>query len=729
MFRLAIPRALSLLLIAAALAGCNRSGPPNVLIVTIDTLRADHVGSYGYHVAHTATLDRLAAEGVRFEDVTAAAPITMPAHSSIMTGLFPPAHGVRDNGAFVLSDDATTLAERFKAVGYDTAAFVSAIVLSRRYRLDQGFDVYDDELWSEDDPKLFMIRERPATDTVDRVLRWIDGRNAKLKAGDAVKPFFLWMHLFDPHQPYQAPRKYVAATPTAYDAEIAYADFELGRLIEQLRADGTLDDTIVVVTADHGESLGEHDEKTHAIFIYRATTRVPLIVRYPRTLPAGETFAPPVRSVDIAPTLLALAHVGAAPDSMQGVDLTRFLASPKTTPDLPRYSESLVSELGFGMAPLYGVRSRGHGYIRAPRPELYDLAKDPNETVNLEGTPGAADVAGDLDTALEQVLIDSRKRELASPQNPMSAETLENLQALGYVQGASERAAVHGMDPKDGIRIYNLLEDARHLAQQDKWPDAEARLKQILAEIPAHTSARTILALAYVREGRLDEARAEYLKLLASDPNPFRIYGMLGIIELHAGDLDKAAEYYQSALRAAPRFAEAQVQLGIIEMLRGHADQAQAWYDKALATDPTFPLIYRRMGDSLYEHGDFRAALARYEEGLAHQPDDYRALVQAGNSARKLDDPARARRFFERALEVNKHGWVAGFNLACLEATQGHADAAFAALDRALDDGMSGLELLEGDRDLATLHADPRFAARVDRLRSIVATALVRPDD
>src|SRR6266850_4978340 len=265
-------------LVLVALSGCEHRERPNVLVVTIDTLRTDRLGCYGFGLAHTPAIDRLADEGVRCTDVASSAPITLPAHCSIMTGLYPPAHGVRDNGNYALGPEAVTLAERLRGAGYHTGAFVSAGVLTRRYGLDQGFDTYDDDLWSEDEPPLFMIRERPAPRTADRVLAWLAGWKHRSR-----QPFFLWVHFFDPHQPYRLRSPdLTAVAPTPYDAEIAEADRGVGRVIEWLRRKGVLDDTLVILTADHGEGLDEHGEPTHGIFIYDATIQVPLVWRLPR---------------------------------------------------------------------------------------------------------------------------------------------------------------------------------------------------------------------------------------------------------------------------------------------------------------------------------------------------------------------------------------------------------------------------------------------------------------
>jgi arylsulfatase A-like enzyme/Flp pilus assembly protein TadD len=687
-----------------------------VLIVTIDTLRADRLGSYGYPLARTPNLDRLAKEGVRCTDAIAAAPITLPSHASIFTGLLPPAHGVRDNGAYALGDGAVTLAERLKAAGYETRAFVSALVLNRRYNLVQGFDGYDDDLWAEDAPKLFLIRDRAAPRTAERAVRWLKEREES-----SDKPFFLWVHFFDPHQPYEAPPAERVLSPTPYDAEVAVADRGVGALLAELERQDVLDDTLVVATADHGESLGEHREKTHAVFIYDATVRVPLLWRWPGRFPKGKVYQGPVRSVDIVPTVLAALKLPGG-EKTQGVDLLPAFRGEAAPPSLPQYSESLLSESGFGMAPLHGVRLDGFKWIRAPRPEVYDLRKDPRELVNLY--PGEARLARRLDRELSRLLEESARRALPARNNPMDRETLEMLQALGYLAPAGQRAGVSGLDPldpKDGIVLYDKLEQARHLAQREEWAASEALLREILEVTPANLSARNVLALARLRQGDLVGARDEYLRSLALDPGQFRVYGMLGSIELLKGDLDEAERYFRQGLEITPAFVEAMSNLGMIEALRGHEAGeagAEGWYRRAIAADPTFPRVYRRLADLYYEVGDYGQALKYYRKALEILPGDFDATLQAGNSARRAGNPKAAARYFFHAERLRPDSWIPAYNLACLRATQGQPGRALKLLDTSVKKGLHRADLLEADDDLAAvrkLPGYPELLARVER--------------
>ena len=698
--------ALALLaLLAAGATGCGRRAPANVLLITMDTTRADHLGCYGFTLARTPSLDRLAAEGVRFTDAIAAAPITMPAHSSILTGLYPPAHGVRDNGSYALPDKAVTLAERLKAAGYRTQAVVSALVLNRRYNLTQGFDGYDDDLWAEDEPKLFMIRDRKAPKTADRALRWLAGWAAERPR----RPFFLWVHFFDPHQPYQAPAAEVARAASPYDAEIAMVDSAVGRLVDDLRQRRLLDDTLVVVTADHGESLGEHGEKTHAIFIYDATVRVPLLVRYPRLFPRGRTYTGPVRSVDIVPTVLAALHLPGGRET-QGVDLLPAVHGDVPPPDLPQYSESLLSEVGFGMAPLYGLRHGGTKWIRAPEPEVYDLKGDPHELRNLySASPGMTRRGAQLDRELQALLDDSRRRALPASASPMDRETMDAMQALGYVAPRAQRQSMQGMDPKAGMVLYDKLEDARHFAQQKKWPQSQALLEEILETTPGNLSAVNILALTHLRQGDLPAARQQYLRSLAIDPGQARVFVMLGALGLLEGDLDGAEKMYRRALAISPGFVEAISNLGMIAALRGDDAGAQTWYEKAIAADPGFPWVYRRLADLYYERGDFAKALAGYRKTLSVAPHDFAALLQAGNCARRTGDPRGAAAFFDRAAKLRPESWIPLYNQACLRAVSGDPPAALALLETAAGKGFGRARLLREDKDLEAVRALPGF--------------------
>jgi len=699
----------------AALSACAGHDRPNVLVVTVDTLRADRLGCYGFGLAHTPAIDRLAREGVRCTDAASSAPITLPAHCSIMTGLYPPAHGVRDNGNYALGPGAVTLAERLAAAGYRTAAFVSAAVLARRYGLDQGFEVYDDDLWAEDEPSLFMIRERRADRTSDRAVAWLE----HWAESPPRQPFFLWVHFFDPHQPYD-PRsvELAALTPTAYDAEIAEADRGVGRLVAWLEQHDALDDTLVVLTADHGESLGEHGEPTHGIFIYDATIHVPMIWRLPRLLPAGATYGGPVRHVDIVPTVLGILGLPGG-DATQGRDLLGTLQGRTPPVDVVQYSEARLAEEGFGMAPLAGVRHGGHKWIEAPHPELYDLRADPREETNLWAGDAAA--AHALQGDLAAVVADSERRAVPATTRPIDRETEDMLRALGYVAPSEQRTEMAGMDPKDGMGLYAKLQEARQLAEADQWERAESMLRDILASTPENVTARNMLALTAMRRGDLDAAEQQYLDSLARQPRQHRVVGALGSIELRRGHLDAAERRFREALALAPNFVEAMSNLGFIDAARGDDAGAEAWYERAIALDPAYPHVYRRLADLFYDRKDYRRALDYYGRVLAKLPQHFEALIQAGNSARFLGDADTAGRYYAEAGRVRPDSWIPSYNLACLRAVDGDAEGALVSLDQAVGLGFGVRKLLDENEDFSTLRSLPGWADLTARMQTAAA--------
>ena len=383
--RIVVPAVLVGMVAGYAAWNAGRDRRPNVLLITIDTLRADHLGSYGYAAAQTPALDALAARGLRFERATTVAPLTLPAHSSLMTGTFPAYHAVRDNGGYYLGDDQVTLAKVLRGRGYRTGGFISAFVLDGRWGIGQGFDGYYDNF----DLSKYRLDigldavQRPASEVVSKAIEWLDQ--------DRAQPFLAWVHMYEPHAPYDAPESVRTRFPPtmvgAYDAEVATADAQIGRLLEHLRAAGRLDNTIVIALGDHGESLGEHDEEQHGFFVYDVTTRIPLII-------AGAGLGPrvvrdQVRIVDVMPTILDLLRVD-APKVVQGASLLPLTRGSRL--DLVAVSETWYPRHHYGWSELTSIRDERYHFIAAPRRELYDTQTDPGETHNIaEANPARAD--------------------------------------------------------------------------------------------------------------------------------------------------------------------------------------------------------------------------------------------------------------------------------------------------------------------------------------------------
>src|SRR3954471_16169762 len=344
----------------------------NLVIVTLDTTRADRIGAYGSHEVETPTIDRLASEGVLFEQAVSAAPLTLPAHSSLFTGEFPPEHGVRDNGGFFLGPEQVTLAEVLKGRGYRTGGFVAAYVLASKWGINQGFDTYFDDFdLSQVRAVSLSAIQRPANEVLDKALPWIEQSSSA--------PFFAWIHLYDPHAPYRPPEPFATKYKGhPYNGEIAFADSQIARLISTLQARGLYDRTVIVVMGDHGESLGDHGESAHGFFVYNSVTHVPLVIRAPFSGIGHRRVADPVRSVDIMPTMLDLLGAPAA-SGISGTSLVPLMTGAKAELGLDAYSEAMYPLHHYGWSDLHALRSGRYKVIDAPRPELYDVDRDPNE--------------------------------------------------------------------------------------------------------------------------------------------------------------------------------------------------------------------------------------------------------------------------------------------------------------------------------------------------------------
>lgn len=468
-----------------------------MLFITLDTTRADHLGAYGDEDAATPNLDALAARGVRFDQAQSTAPITLPAHASMFTGSYPPVHGVRYNGTFRVADDRTTLAEVLKSAGFVTGAVPAAFPVAAETGLAQGFDRYEDLFSGPDRASLPDTAQRSAAD-VSRLGEAFLREHARER-------FFLWLHYYDPHDPYEPPAPWngrFAGRP--YDGEIAYVDNEIGRVLRALTELGALDSTLVVVVGDHGEGLGDHREPTHKNLVYQSTLHVPLIVKPPGR-PTPRVVEEPVSLVDLMPTVLDFAGVS-IPSGLQGVSL-RGAIRGEAPPRRALYFESLAGALSFGWAPLHGLRRGPYKYVEAPKPELYDLAADPSEGSNLSGTH--AEVAGDLRLELREVSEAwERLPGGESAAAPMDAETRDRLASLGYLGGgALPTKDAGGRDPKDLAHLETPILEGKKLSVAQDWAGALAVFENVLREDPDNRFALGEAANAAIAVR--DPARAE----------------------------------------------------------------------------------------------------------------------------------------------------------------------------------------------------------------------------
>jgi choline-sulfatase len=650
---------------------------PNVLLITIDTLRWDHVGVYGGPGVSTPALDGLAAHGVRFETAIMHAPLTAPSHASILTGLTPVGHGVRDNGAFVLPASLPTLATLLRDAGYATAGFISGFPLDRRFGFAQGFDVYDDRLPRSRRADGVGATERRADETTARVNAWIDQQQSDATA--KTRPWFIWVHYFDPHAAYEPPPEYLQRFPTRpYDGEIAFVDAQIARLLGHVAERAPLDRTITLVTADHGESLGEHGEETHGVFIYDSTLRVPWIVAG-AGVPSGHVARVVARGVDVVPTLLDLAGVP-VPAALDGRSLRPAIEGRSMT-DQPAYVESLLASRNFGWAALRGVRDARWKYIDAPSREVYDLSADPQETTNrFSEQPGRA-------STLAKVLAVAAERPTPAASEPVTSDTAARLRALGYIGSTSSSQRPSDHDPKDRIALLNRLE--RAIADTRVNPGrAASALRAVLAEDPGITVARRQLAVALSATGDhrgaieqlqwLDSrgsASAEDLLMLSEslratgdgvaaatararaarmDPASPEIALTEARAAMAERRGDEAVRAYQHALDLSPDNAEALAGLGQLALASGDIDRASALFDRVLAADPRD--VEARTGLALVRgrQGRMADAVAILQEVVVDAPGDGQALAALGAALARGGRPAAAVPYFERAIATGE---------------------------------------------------------------------------
>jgi arylsulfatase A-like enzyme/tetratricopeptide (TPR) repeat protein len=693
------------------------AGRPNVLLITLDTVRADHLGCYGARGAQTPTLDALAASGARFATAIAHAPLTAPSHASILTSRTPLGHGVRDNGAYVLPEGVRSVAEDFREAGYKTAAFVSGFPLTRRFGLDRGFETYDDHLPRGSDPRRTAYVERNAGATTDAAIKWLDETSS---AG----PYFLWVHYFDAHAPYEPPPDFAARTGSAYAGEIAFVDSQIARLTARIAA-GRDGRALVLVTADHGESLGEHGEDTHGIFVYDATLRVPFIVAGPG-ITAGTVPVTVARGIDIAPTLRD--YAGLPPRAADGRSLRPAL-SGQPMDDAPAYSESLHPLLQYGWAPLHALRTDRFKMIEAPRPELYDVQRDAGETRNAAASEPAR---------LEALRGELRK--IMTTVTPVAtraidAETAARLEALGYIGGGGGTTPIPtGRDPKDGIALATRLgRNGMSVARTDPQR-AIKELTALLAEDPGMLVVLRTRAVAYetagqyeaaIRDlralekkgalsaedsvvlgdslrlaGRTREAAAVLEETARKNPRFAQPWLSLAAIYVAEKRLDDAARAYDSVLAIDAEQAEALRGLGDLGLIRGDDAEAERRYAKILERDPADPGALSKLGVVRVRQGRAEEGIALFRRAVEREPKNAETLLYLAGALTSSGRPAEAIPFFERSIAAGPPSTMALNGLALTRLQLGDQRGAAEAFRRSLSLDRDQPEVAEALRNL-----------------------------
>jgi arylsulfatase A-like enzyme/Tfp pilus assembly protein PilF len=612
----------------------------NLVLVTIDTLRPDRLGCYGNSQVETPTLDGLAKRGVLFENAVTSTPLTAPSHASIFTGLYPTGHKVRDTGGFILDGSHPTLASILHEQGWDTAAFVGSSVLKRKFGFDRGFTVYDDEMPKESSHKLQgEYAERRAGKVVDRAAAWLASR--------AGQPFFLWVHVFDPHSPYDPPSPFRETYRNRlYDGEVAYTDQQLGRLFAAVAQHSAPDQTLIAVLSDHGEGLADHGEYNHGVFLYDPTVRIAFLLAGPG-VPAGLRVKQQARNIDLLPTVLELVG-GKAPEGIAGVSLAPAF-SGKDVPTDSCYLETLFPKINMGWAELRGIRTSRWKYVRAPHPELYDLSQDPGEKTNIAANHSAEvrEMEGRLKTLTGGDQVEKVQTTMVDPR------TMKQLQSLGYLGGASGREYAlggKGVDPKDRTAVLKLLYLAVSPDSGTTLPKRIPLLEEALRQDPADATIYFHLGDAYQQAGRAADAMKLYQNGIRNGLANAWLYSRLAYLYVRQGDPNQAISLYEKAAQLNPSDSDSLNDLGMTYLDGGKIAEAERSFQWSLAAGDESGMAYNGLGLVAVQKKDMAAARGWFEKAVRRDPDLLEARLNLGRAYKILGDNAKARASFEAFL-------------------------------------------------------------------------------
>lgn len=635
------------------------------MLITIDTLRADHVGCYGAQNVKTPTLDGLAHDGVLFERAISQVPLTWPSHAVILTGTYPFQNGVQDFTGQPLGAQFRSVAQAFQKSGYATGAVVSAFVLDRSWGLARGFDFYDDAFSAKTfEQKDAGLVDRRAGESVAHAIAWLKKTPAR--------PFFLWLHLYDPHSPYDPPEPYrTDYKGHLYDGEIAYADHELGALIAWLKLNHLYDSSLIVMLSDHGESLGEHGEDEHGFFVYNATVHVPLIVKPPARsgIPGGRK-SDPVQTADVAPTLLQIAGIKdpiqqqfqsvSLLDNRQGSNLTE-----NKTGKNPAYSETFYPFSSFGWSPLHALQSERFHFVESPKAELYDLSNDPGETKNIANEQPATVAV--LREKLQALLANNPFRTQGEAAGNLSPEAQDKLRALGYFgfrAAVSPEALKNGLaDPKDKLWEFNSILKAEDAFQQKRDDEAEALLRKVQEQDAQIYIIPFLLGESDLRRENWEKAAEELARCLELNPNFDNAMTGLARALAKLGRGEEARNWLGKALKSNPQNYRAWYQTGLLDEAASPAS-AQVAYAKSLAIQPNFPAGQRELGMNLFAQKNYAAAAPHLEKAVELGLDDARLHNFLGICYNRTNRTAKAVKEFQRAIQLDPKLAEAHLNLA-----------------------------------------------------------------
>lgn len=699
---------LAVALIGTLLPACQRpaqsAAPPqkrlNLLLVTIDTLRADRIGAYGYSRARTPTLDGLARSGIRFDQSVSAAPLTLPAHATILSGWNPQHHGLRNNGAGSFPDDLPTLATHLSAQGYRTAAFLGSFVLDHRFGLGRGFDKYDDEVNRFPGATSSLEAERDAGRVIDRASVWMNQQQ-----GD----FFLWVHLFDAHAPYAPPEPYRSMLTDPYDGEIAYLDSQLARLVSALDRSGLRERTMIVVVGDHGESLGEHGEPTHGLLLYESTLRVPMILNGPGLPQENVAVKTPVGLADVAPTTASLIGLPfpVSKRVMDGRDLSVDLLAGREPAAREVYSETEYPRI-FGWSGLAALRRGADKYIDAPNAEMYDVDRDPGERTNL------LDVERRTVNDLRGKLAEARRGTRTTHVAKIDAESAAKLASLGYMTGP-QNASSSGADPKAMISMFARFQEANAQLSTTRVRAALEVLEELVAEDPKNPLFRSTLAKALRQQGETVRALSLDREAVNLSPEDADAWYNLATGLQQAGRHDESEAALREVLRLDPARAEARNTLGVLHASKGRVDLAAEDFRVATQLDPRNAEAFNNLGNALRARGETDQAEAAYRRAVEIAPSYGDPLNGLGTLAVQRNRPQVAVTLFDRALHVSPQLHEARLNRAISLEVMGKKKEAVSAYE-------NFLTAVAGDARFATERATARNLIKRLTSRNVVVS-------
>ena len=621
--------------------------PPNVVLITIDTVRADHLGCYGYTAIQTPTLDALAHDGVVFDRAISQVPLTWPSHAAILTGTYPFQNGVQDFTGQPLSPQFQSVAQVFERHGYATGAVISAFVLDRSWGLARGFDFYDDAFSAETFQKKDIgLVDRRAEESVTHAIRWL-GKTQH-------RPFFLWLHLYDPHSPYDPPEPFhTEYHDHLYDGEIAYADHELGRLITWLKQNQLYDRTLIAMLSDHGESLGDHGEHEHGFFVYNSTVHVPLIVKPPAASGIRPGRVPrPVETVAVAPALLQFAGVK---DAIEKQFQSRGLFGPGAEKEDASYSETFYPFSSFGWSPLHALETSRYHYIDSPAAELYDLTTDPEEKNNLAS--GQTATVAVLKDKIAALLRERPSTHASGAKATVSPDAAEKLRALGYVSyrsAVSADALAKGLpDPKDKLWEFNSILEAGDAFAVNDFATGRERLAKVREKDPQMYIVPYMLGEAAIREQKWEEASSELKKCLELNPTFDQAMVGLGRALINQGNAGEATSWVNKALQYNSQNYRAWYELGYIQSKSDPAAAATS-YEMAIGIQPNFAPVRRSLGMLEYERKNYASAAIQLnkavELGLDKDAQLFNFLGISYSLTRRLPEAVES---YQRALKID----------------------------------------------------------------------------